>query len=180
MKWGCQRATTFQVNTPPTASLQLETQPQASNFHSYRLLCLTCCKFSAFWLVSYVWNNFKETFRRKTTNRELRFINLGVLHYGKWAMWFMGLEPLTMWLCTGEVMPKMSVKNGKCCIWTFFLWLKRQEVQQLNILQSVVKSEWGRKTIGPLFFSTLPPPPSLVSPFIFLPEKWLEVQTPTL
>lgn len=33
-------------------------------------------------------------------------------------------------------------------------------MQQLNILQSVVKSEWGRKTIGPLLLkNNFAPPP---------------------
>lgn len=35
-----------------------------------------------------------------------------MLPYEKRVMGFMGLEPLTMWLCTGEVMPKMQLKMG--------------------------------------------------------------------
>lgn len=178
MKWGCQRASTFQVNTPPP-SLQLETQPQVSSFHSYRLLCLTCCKFSAFWLVSHVWSNFKETFRRKTTNRELRFLNPVVLHYKKGATWFMGLEPLTMWLCAGEVMPKMSVKNGKCCIWTFFFVIK-EALGGAAVEYSPVCGQiwiWKKNNWPTLLLHSSSPP---VSPFIFLPEKWPEVQIPTL
>lgn len=52
---------------------------------------------------------------------------------------------------------KNAVKNWKCwAIYKSFLWVKRQEeMQQLNILQAVVKSEWGRKTMGPPFPSTL-------------------------
>lgn len=53
-----------------------------------------------------------------------------------------------------------------------FLELKRQEeVQQLNILQSVVKSEWGRKTMSPLFLRTLSFFPLLLSRPSFLCQK---------
>lgn len=50
----------------------------------------------------------------------MRFINPVVLHYEKGAMWFMGLEPLTMWLCAGEVMLKM-LKMGNVVYECFFL-----------------------------------------------------------